>query len=177
MNQSATPGPRGTGRAIIESSRQRLDPTDTAILAAIADFYRAADPLPDGLIDRLKFGVALDEVMAEVAQLTRTPIDAAGVRSETSATRTASITFSADQLTAMVTVQRAGVGRVRVEGWIAPPSQMKVRLRMQGERLQATADANGRFAFDDVPEGFAQLTFHTGGDETDAVVVTPLFEL
>lgn len=166
-------------RLVAESAGQQLDPTDTANLRSLAGLYTSIDPVPEGLVDRLKFGLALDEMMAEVAQLTRTPLDATAVRGEaTSTTRTETITFSADELTAMVTVSRSGSGRVRIDGWVAPPTEMKIRLRMQGERRQTSSDDTGRFVIDDLPEGFAQLTFHPSGVAgATAVVVTPLFEL
>ena len=158
---------------------QEIDQHDIAVLAVMASIYDAADPLPDGLVDRLKFGLALDEMMAEVASLSRVPMDAAGVRGEAAApARAETITFSADVLTAMVTVVRLPQHPVRIDGGIVPAASMAVRLRMEEEQQQATADHTGRFSFADVPEGFAQLTFHDDADPgTAASVVTPLFEL
>ncbi len=175
MDEFATPSsePRET-----RSPRQLIDERDIENLAALAELYEVVDPLPEGLVERLSFGLALDAMMAEVAQLTRIPADAMAVRGETSApSRTETITFTADALTAMLTVVRLPRDRVRVDGWIAPAAVMRVRLRMQGERRQVSTDESGRFSFDDLPGGFVQFTFHPDDDESDAVVVTPLFEL
>lgn len=165
-----------------------LDATDAALLGEVAAIYDEVDPVPAGLIERLTFALALDEVHAEVAEISRVPVDLAGVRGDLAAVRTATITFVADSLTAMVTVTHPGPDGVRLDGWVAPAQQLQVRLRTQHEGLQTLTDATGRFSFADLAEGFVQLSFHpeTGGDEGDddgggdsggASVVTPSFEL
>ena len=45
-----------------------------------------------------------------------------------------------------------------------------------------TTDADGRFSFEDLDEGFGQLSFHpledeSGADDGQNAVVTPLFQL
>lgn len=179
MNGSQSSGPGGRGRPIADSATQLLDDVDASNLARLAEMYDAVDRVPDGLVDRIKFGLALEEVFAEVAQVSRLADDAMAVRGEsTSATRTETMTFSAEALTAMVTLTRVGRDRLRLDGWIAPGATMSVRLRMQGERRQTVSDETGRFSFDNLPDGFAQLSFHpTAPDRSDASVVTPLFEL
>ena len=42
----------------------------------------AVDPVPDRLVERLQFALALDEVFAEVAQIGRVPDDALTVRTD-----------------------------------------------------------------------------------------------
>jgi hypothetical protein len=166
------------GREILEAAERPLDEHDLALLAEVQRVYDEADPVPPDLIDRIQFALALDEVYAEIAHLTRMPIDALAVRGESvTGTRTETLTFSAERLTAMVTVSRIG-DRLRIDGWIAPPAELEVRLRMQGERRQVVADEAGRFVIEDLPEGFAQLSFHpTDSDDTEGVIVTPLFQL
>ena len=170
--------PGGLGREIVEAAARPMDEADYALLAEVRRLYDVADPMPADLIDRIQFSLALDEVYAEVAHLTRMPMDALAVRGESvTGTRTETLTFSAERLTAMVTVSRIG-DRLRIDGWIAPPAELEVRLRMQGERRQVVADESGRFVIDDLPEGFAQLSFHpTDTDDAEGVIVTPLFQL
>lgn len=158
-----------------------LDDVDEENMARIAATYAQRDPVPDDLVDRIIFGLALDEVYAEVAKLQRdeTP---AGVRAggETVAER---ITFAAEQLTVMVTVTPIDAATVRMDGWLAtsdPTLRWSVKLRSSiGERVQ-TIDEGGRFVLDALPRGFAQLVF-TPADGADAPgagsVVTPTFEL
>ncbi|TDE99092.1 carboxypeptidase regulatory-like domain-containing protein [Occultella glacieicola] len=158
--------------AEVASAAEPLDDRDAAMLAGLRRFYEEQDPVPDGLVDRLKFAVALSELMTEVAELTRVPTVAAGVRSEVAVTRTHTLTFSAESLTAMVTVGHSGTS-ARLDGWIAPPRELAVRLRMDGRELSTRSEPTGRFVFDNVPEGFVQLVFEIG----TTTVVTPLFEL
>ena len=176
MTEEELPG--GIGREIVEAAERPLDDTDYALLAEVQRLYADVDPAPVDLIDRIQFALALDEVYTEIAHLTRMPMDALAVRGESvTGTRTETLTFSAERLTAMVTVSRIG-GRLRIDGWIAPPAELEVRLRMQGERRQVVADESGRFVIEDLPEGFAQLSFHpTDTDDADGVIVTPLFQL
>ncbi len=176
MNEEDFPG--GLGREILESAERPLDEADRTVLAQLRELYDEVDPVPDDLVDRIQFALALNEVYAEVAHLTRMPLDALAVRGEAATgTRTETLTFSAERLTAMVTVSRIG-DLLRIDGWIAPPAGLEVRLRMQGERRQVVADESGRFVIDGLSEGFAQLSFHpTDRDDEEGVIVTPLFQL
>jgi len=154
-----------------------LDGADVALLSELAALYSSVDPVPPGLLERLSFTLALDELYAEVAAMTRVTGDLAGVRSETGV-RTETMTFSAECLTVMVTVSRTAPDRVRLDGWVAPAAPLPVRLRMQGGRLETVADDGGRFSFADLPTGFVQLAFGAGhAEEAGQVVVTPSFEL
>lgn len=155
-----------------------LDHTDTALLAEIAALLEEVDPLPADLVERVQFALALDEMFTEVAQITRLRSDELAVRSEAAEVRTETLTFSADRLTAMVTVTRDAAGRLRVDGWIAPEGVQRVQLRMPGRVEQTLSDESGRFVFEDLPDGFAQLTFRPdSADAGDSGVVTPLFQL
>lgn len=158
---------------------QPLDAGDEALLAEVAALYGGVDPVPDDLVERVRFALALDEVFDEVAQLTRMPADAASVRTELAdAVRTPTLSFAAERLTAMVTVSRAGVGHVRVDGWVTPAGERRVNVRMQGTAVEVLTDDSGRFVVDDLREGFVQLVFHPrDGEDVSGPVVTPLFKL
>ena len=168
-------GPGGDP-ALEEAAAAALDETDTRLLREVAQLLEQVDPVPDDLVERLQFSLALDEMFTEVAQITRMPLDATAVRGEAAGTRTESLTFSAQRLQAMVSVTRGDQG-VRVDGWVAPAGATAVRLRMQDEQRETQVDESGRFVFEGLPEGFAQLSFHPLDDDGDAVVVTPLFQL
>jgi hypothetical protein len=167
-------------RTLDELADGLLGETDAATLRALRALFEAVDPVPDDLAERAHFALALDEVFDEVARMTRMPQDTLAVRGEqTAGTRTETLTFSADRLTAMVTLSRLGHGLLRLDGWLAPPSAVRVRLRIQaGDQLETLADADGRFSFESLPEGFGQLSFHPVGDDDAAnAVVTPMFQL
>jgi hypothetical protein len=163
------------------SARRPMDAADEALLGELARLLTDVDPVPDDLVSRIQFSLALDEVYAEVAELTRIPADALAVRHDPMAgERTESLTFSAERLTAMVTVTRAD-DHLRMDGWVAPAERFLVRVRMQDEQREVETDGSGRFVLEGLPEGFAQLSFHRVGDDgapddSDAVV-TPLFQL
>jgi len=157
-----------------------LDDVDATTLAELRAAYDEADPVPPDLVDRVRFSLALGDMFAEVARMTRVPLEALAVRSEQAAgTRTETLTFSADRVTAMVTVSRLGADGLRLDGWLAPPEAFRVRLRLQGrEPLETVVDESGRFSFDGLDEGFGQLSFHPLDDEApENAVVTPLFQL
>jgi hypothetical protein len=166
----------GAERALDEAAARPLDKTDDNLLREVAQLLTDVDPVPDDLVERIQFSLALDEVFTEVAAITRMPMDAMSVRGDTTGTRTETLTFSAQRLSAMVTVTRSDDG-VRVDGWVAPPGITAVRLRMQDEQHETEVDESGRFVFEGLPEGFAQLSFHPLDADDDAVVVTPLFQL
>lgn len=178
--------PTGVDPAVAQSAAGPLDHSDAELLAEVAQLLAEVDPVPEDLVGRVQFALALDEVYSEVAQITRVPLDALAVRSDPAAeVRTETLTFSADRLTAMVTVTRTAPEELRVDGWIAPPEVMRVRLRMQEGSQQVVTDDTGRFVFSGLPEGFAQLSFHPVDEADDGrpsteesgVVVTPLFQL
>lgn len=168
-------------RTLAGLADQPLDDVDAATLQQVRALYDATDPVPGDLAARIHFSLALDEMFDEVARMTRVPIDAMATRGDPSAgTRTETLTFSADRLTAMVTVARVGPGRLRLDGWLAPPAAYRVRIRIQeGGEHEVRADEQGRFSFDRLTEGFGQLSFHPVGDddEPENAVVTPLFQL
>ncbi len=169
----------GVSPEVARLALEEIDDADLAVLSDVRAVFEQVDPMPTDLVERVKFGLALDEVFTEVAEITRMPMDALAVRNDaTLGTRTETLTFSAERITAMVTVSRVA-GTVRIDGWIAPPGAIEVRLRMHDERRSVVADNSGRFVFNGLSEGFAQLTFvlDDSADDPASVIVTPLFQL
>jgi hypothetical protein len=167
-------------RTLAELADQPIDEVDAATLEQVRALYDAKDGVPEDLVERIRFSLALDEMFDEVARMSRVPLDALAVRSEPpTGTRTETLTFSADRLTAMVTVSRVGSGHLRLDGWLAPPEAFRVRIRLQGGGdREVVADTQGRFSFDRLEEGFGQLSFHRVDDDAaENAVVTPLFQL
>src|SRR3954470_23996362 len=154
-------------RTLAELADGQLDDVDAATLAKVHRLYADVDPVPADLTERVHFALALDEMFDEVARMPRLPVDALAVRGEkATGTRTETLTFSADRLTAMVTVSRLAPDRLRLDGWLAPPGSSRVRLRLQdGPQLEVVADAQGRFSFEGLADGFGQLSFHPIDDD------------
>jgi len=170
--------PEGLEPAVAAAAEEPLDAVDEAVLREVAQVLARVDPVPEDLVQRVQFSLALDEVYAEVARITRLSGDALAVRTEPdTTTRTETLTFSAERFTAMVTVSRAAPEQVRLDGWLAPAAVLRVRVRMQEGSDETVSDASGRFVLEGLPEGFAQLTFEPADGGAGERVVTPLFQL
>ncbi len=156
----------------------QLDADDVATLRRVAALYDLADPVPDGLIERIQFGITLDALHAEIAKLQRLESELLGARGgELGATEVQTVTFTSPSLTTMVTITAAGAERVRLDGWAAPGAGLEVELRIVGGVLHAVADADGRFVFEDVPRGLAQFVLRAPDDSGRPPVITPSLEL
>jgi hypothetical protein len=132
-------------------------PDDGHLLTLIRSMFESADPVPAGLIDRIRLSVALaglnGDLDSELARLTVQ--EAALARGATEESRT--ITFDSSSLTIMIRVDANADGTVRVDGWLAPPHRCRVEITMAEGAITADADADGRFAFLSVPRGTARL--------------------
>jgi hypothetical protein len=153
-----------------------LDDDDQAVLDRLAGVYALLDPPPADLDERVSFAIALDSVDAEVARLSEQLAVGSGARGSE---RTRAITFDADSRAVMITVADRADGLVRIDGWLAPAAALRVELRVPEPAPPriVTADTAGRFAFDGVPHGIAQLLVHPAADDAAPRVVTPAFAL
>lgn len=155
-----------------------LDDADERLLRELAAVHQAVDPVPDGLVGRLQFGVTLDELEAEVARLQRMVAEPAGARAgDADAAAAQTVTFTSASLTTMITITPVGPDRARIDGWVAPGGGVSVVLRTVGGQLETTADDDGRFVFDDVPRGLAQFVLRPPGPPAAQSVITPSIEL
>jgi hypothetical protein len=151
-----------------------IDATDERILAGIADILRAADPVPAGLADDVKFALTVQALHAEVAELQRVGAESALARSEY--TRTQTLTFSAETLSVMVTLSPIDADEVRVDGWVTGLDEaVRVELRTDTGTLEADVDDDGRFTIDPAPRGLVRFVFLPGGDVRP--VITPTVEI
>jgi hypothetical protein len=123
----------------------------------IKSMFEAADPVPAGLVDRIRLSVALaglnGDLESELARLTVQ--EAALARGAPEESRT--ITFDSSSLTIMIRIDANADGTVRVDGWLAPPRRCRVEMTMANGPVTTDADADGRFAFLSVPRGTARL--------------------
>jgi hypothetical protein len=159
-----------------------MDRYDLEVLNDIVQLHEELDPTPPMLVDMVLFALRdaghLIDLDAELARLieeeTAVP---AGARAVELARR---ITFSSDHLTVMISVAPQVDGVVRVDGWAAPGGGLRAELRIDGGLLAATCDVSGRFVFEQVPAGLAQLTLVPTPDSDPQVrvpVVTPAVNL
>ena len=147
-----------------------IDSSDDALLAEIEQLLTDVDPVPSSLVSRVQFMMALEEVTAEVSRMREEFEPASSVVRGEETSRT--ITFDSSALSVMITVRELEDDHVRVDGWLSPPAEGQITLRTSVERLQRVADDLGRFAFERVPRGLAQLVVRLEG-EPESTVVTP----
>lgn len=144
-----------------------LDDLDETILGQVRAAFAGVDPPPADLDDRVRFAIDLERVDFEVSRLYEDVVAGAGARA---GERLRTVTFEADRLTVMLTVAEAGQDRLRLEGWLAPPGALRVTLRHGGDLgaaagaaggdRETVTDGTGRFVFEEVPPGLAQLVVH-----------------
>lgn len=142
-----------------DSAARPLDATDLQILDRLAAAHARLDPPPADLAERVTFAISLADLDAEVARLVAGPLAATTARSSE---RTRTITFDAESRTVMITIADQPDGLVRLDGWLAPAAALRVELRLPEPEpaRTVTADPAGRFVFDGVPHGLAQLLVH-----------------
>jgi hypothetical protein len=160
-----------------------LDETDAAILAQVQAAHAELDPPPPTLAEQAGFALDLADADAAVARLQDEALAGSGARG---ASRSRTLTFEATGMSLLVSVTELGDGRVRVDGWIAPPSDGRVELRRaargaaaprQPAVRRARLDAAGRFVFGGVAHGLAQLRIDPGGRQAGRPVITPPIRL
>lgn len=152
-----------------------LDAQDAAVLGAVRELYDRIDPVPAMLGDRVKFALTVHGLEAEIADLQRLPAEGAGVRSIDYA-RAQTVTFTTDNLTAMVTITPLDADTVRVDGWVTG-GRVEVELRERSRSSMIDTDEDGRFVFEPVPRGLAQFVLRPRGGPHTRAVITPTIEL
>ena len=167
------------------NEHEPLDDVDAATLGELRAMYEDLDPMPDDLVERVKFSLALDEMFEEVARMTRVPMEELAVRGEPTAGhphRDADLLRRAPHRDGdrQPDRPRAAAHR-RLAG--AERDAVGCGSAIQGAASrETTSDEDGRFSFEDLDEGFGQLSFHPLADDADDddgqnAVVTPLFQL
>ena len=168
-------------RRLDELEQGVVDDLDLLALAGLRAIYEQGDPVPPGLLERVKFAITLDDLEAEVARLQRGSVPELAARSETrpeDVLKARTVTFTSDTVTTMVTITAITSDSVRLDGWAAPGAFLQVELRVGETRHHVVADEDGRFVFDDVTRGLAQLVLRpTEGSSGEHAVITPAIEL
>ena len=165
-----------TPRDLDQLAAGEIDADDLRLLHRVAALHSRLDPVPPGLADRITFGITLDALHAEIAELQRSG-GLVGVRAADAPAGSQTVTFTSSDLTTMVTITASGADRVRIDGWVDPGAEIEIELRLPAESLHTTADADGRFVFDDVPRGLAQFVLRRDGGSGRRAVFTPSIEL
>jgi len=151
------------------------DEFDFRTLRQMARLYDAIDPVPSGLVERIQFGITLDALHAEIAELQRSG-DLTGVRAE-ELTEARTVTFTSSSSSTMVTITPMSAERARIDGWVAPGGGVTVQARTSEGVTTTVADGDGRFVFDDLPRGLVQFTVRPPQGVPHPPVLTPPIEI
>jgi hypothetical protein len=160
-----------------------MDDVDFAILDGIRAIFGQADPMPADLPERIRFSLALRGLEAEVACLAAE--EDPQLVTTRGAEQSRTVTFDSTSLTIMIRIDSNARGTVRIDGWLAPPQRREIEMQTPTQTLCASSDAQGRFAFADVPQGTARLVVqaleHDQGEHgqggSGSSVVTPALVL
>jgi hypothetical protein len=145
-----------------------LDDHDFRLLDSVREVYEAIDPMPAGLLDDIRFTIAVQELNMEVAR--ESPgLLAVGTRGEDDRRL---LGFESASATITIGLQ-AGERGVRLDGWLTPPGAHEVELRSPHRNWTTESDERGRFVLDGLPHINAYLTVHIG----TVAVTTPTIEL
>jgi hypothetical protein len=144
-------------------------PDDQNLLEGLRDLFSVLDPMPPDLVLHSQFAVDLDQLDLAVA-VPAHEARLAGVRSRA---RTRLVSFDAPAMTVTVELRLRDDGTTRVDGWLTPPQDRTVELRTEHGSTTARA-LRGRFVFDAVVPGLAQIQVH---DTDGGAVVTPAIVL
>jgi len=157
-----------------------MDRADLRILSDLLAIYDTVDPMPEMLPDLVLFGLDAQSLDAEFARLVESELSVSGASGTRSVEHARRVTFASDSLTVMVVVNPQRDGSVRLDGWAAPGGRLHAVLRVGDTTLTAECDGSGRFVFDAVPAGPAQLILHPTLESDPSLtlpVVTPAVHL
>ncbi len=149
-----------------------MEPADQDYwMAQVTRIVDDLDPVPDRLIERAQFAIAIEDIDAEVELEAARWADQrplVGVRGGDPGT----ITFFVGDLTVMVNVTRTGECQ-RIDGWLVPAGEHDVEVRVADHgSTTTTADEGGRFVLTEVPRGTTQILVRISGVKP-RTVVTP----
>ena len=156
-----------------------LDDTDEKILADLRRMWDGADPPPEGLAERIRFAMTVASLEAEVARIVQEGAlesSARSVGARSTYERASTVTFTSGSLSAMIDLESADDGRVRVNGWVSETA-VEVELRERQDTRTSPVDATGRFGFGAVERGLVHFVFRRTDDPTARPVITPTIEL
>ena len=94
--------------------RRTFDTPESPLLDEVRDVLDALDPMPDDLVEEVKFALTVRLLNAEVAALTAAAVPAL----RTIAESPPSITFSSASLSVMLGVSEDDRGLLRLDGWV-----------------------------------------------------------
>ncbi len=153
---------------------EAIDAVDASLLTALRDVHETLDPVPDDLLDRIKFAMTVRALEAEVAEIVSSS-SLASVRG-THYDRADTVTFASDGISLMVTIEHGPSTRSDIIGWVSQ-GRVEVELRERTRTRTTTVDGEGRFSFAGVERGLVNFVLRRLDDPAAAPIITPAVEM
>ncbi|HYN29090.1 MAG TPA: hypothetical protein VES95_04375 [Dermatophilaceae bacterium] len=165
---NATPDPE------LVCASGELDALDARLLDDLRGVHTALDPVPADLVDRVTFAMSVAALEAQVAELVST----ASLETVRAADydRAHTVTFTADELSVMVSIEYGPSTRADIAGWVNQPD-VEVELRERGRTRSTVVDDEGRFTFAGVERGLVSFVLRRWGEPSAPPIITPETEL
>jgi hypothetical protein len=144
------------------------------LFARLREMWAARDPMPAGLVDDILVRLGTEDLGSDLALLTLVA-ESDGLVGVRGASDNHTFEFSDGDTTLLLRVSGAGVGRRRIDGWLAPASRATIHLDGAAGETTSEADTDGRFAFTDIPEGRARVWFDRLGVDAEHVGASRAF--
>ncbi|WP_127479395.1 hypothetical protein [Nocardioides pantholopis] len=154
--------------------------TREALFGVVRGIWEDRDPVPAGLVDRMRAAVAAVDLDLELMQLAEQPTQLAGTRAAglRGAGTTYTLRFVHGETDLLLRVAVEGA-ESRVDGWVVPPEPMTVRALSGGDQprtLDVVVSDNGRFELTGLPAGLFRLRLEPHADGAPPIA-TPFFEI
>ena len=153
---------------------QPLDAVDLHLLDVLRHVHQDVDPVPDDLVDRVKFAMTVAALEAEVAEI----VSSATLETVrgTDYDRADTVTFASDGLSVMVSIEHGATTKVDIVGWVSETG-VEVELRERGRTRTAVVDDEGRFTFTGVERGLVNFVLRRRAEAGSPPIITPAIEL
>jgi hypothetical protein len=144
------------------------------LFARLREMWTRRDPMPAGLVDDILVRLGTEDLSSDLALLTLVA-ESDGLVGVRGASDNHTFEFSDGDTTLLLRVSGAGAGKRRIDGWLAPASRATIHLDGAAGEKTSEADADGRFAFTDIPEGRARVWFDRLGTDAERSGATRAF--
>jgi len=151
-----------------------LDAVDLHLLDALRHIHQDLDPVPEDLVDRVKFAMTVAALEADVAEIVSSS-SLETVRG-TDYDRADTVTFASEGLSVMVSIEHGATTKADIIGWVSEPG-VEVELRERGRTRTIAVDDEGRFTFAGVERGLVNFVLRWQDESGKPPIITPAIEL
>lgn len=147
------------------------------LLDDLSDAWRAWDPVPEDLCDRILTALAVADLDDAYELLTLTTRSDSLLGARASGDDRTLIEFQAEGVQVLVrVVETTGHGR-RIDGWVEPGGLLAVTLGQGDSATPGHVTSASRFEFDLVPHGLSRLELELADGGDTRRFRTPHFEI